>query len=108
MKEFLVLYCATQTTLEKWKTMTQEDGRAYMEEWMQWQEAHKDALVQPGNPVGKNTRLTADTSEDTANEVCGYSVVIAESKEEAMKVLADNPHTKQEGTYLEVMELVKM
>lgn len=108
MKNFLVLYCATQVTLDHWKNMTPEAGKAGMEEWMQWQESHKDVLAQPGNPAGKNTRITSEGGAEVSNEVCGYSVVTAESKEEVSAILADNPHLKEPGTYLEVMELMKM
>ncbi|MFN7160162.1 MAG: hypothetical protein ACK4NC_00960 [Candidatus Gracilibacteria bacterium] len=108
MKKFLVLYCATKATLEQWNSMTQEEGQAGMDAWAQWQEAHKSELVQPGNPVGKNTRLTKEGTEATSNEVCGYSVVAAESKEAVSALLADNPHLMQTGTYLEIMELMEI
>lgn len=108
MKKFLILYCATPEMLKQWSAMSEEEGKKGMEEWTQWQEAHKDALVDPGMPVGKNTRLSMEGSEEVSNAVCGYSVLQAESKEDAAKILADNPHTKQAGAYLEVMELIVM
>lgn len=108
MKKFLVLYCATQTTLEKWKTMTREEGQESMRDWAHWQEVHKSELIQPGNPVGKNTRLTKDSAAETSNDVCGYSVITADSREAVLSILADNPHLEQVGTYLEIMELIEM
>lgn len=108
MKKFLVIYAATPETLKRWSTMTQEEGQKEMEEWMVWQNANAANIVEPGNPAGKNTRLTAEGAQEVPNEICGYTVVAAESKEDAIKILSGNPHLKQEGTYIEVMNIVEM
>lgn len=108
MKKFLALYCASAERLAMWSTMPQEDGEKAMADWMTWQNAHLDAVVDPGDPTGKNTRLTKDGTSDAANEVCGYSVIKAESKAEALEVLKGCPHLQSNGTYVEVMEIMSM
>lgn len=88
--------------------MSEEEGKKGMEEWGRWQEANKDVMVDAGTPVGKNSRLTSEGVQETSNEVCGYSLLTADSREEACKILADNPHLKMPGTYLEIMNTVEM
>ncbi len=108
MNKYLILYCATPETLEHWRKQSQEQAQKGMEAWMQWQEARKEDLAEAGCPVGKNTRITLQEVKPVSNEVCGYSILLAESPEAAAKILEGNPHVKEPGAYLEVMNLVNM
>ncbi len=108
MKKFLALYGAPLEILQNWTAMSEEDGKKEMEEWMGWMNAHADQIIDPGNPSSKNTRLTSKGAEEISNEICGYTIITANSKQEAMEVLKGNPHLKQEGTYVDVMEIVEM
>ncbi len=108
MKKFLALYMAPVTVMDEWNKMTKEDQKKGMDEWMEWAKAHKSDLVELGNPVGKNKRVTKEGVSDRRNEVGGYSIVQADSHEEAAKIFADNPHLKTPGTYVEVLEIKSM
>lgn len=108
MNKFLVLYCATPETLKHWGSMSKEEADKGMADWGRWMEEKKDVLVDAGTPVGKNTRLTSAGHEEKSNEVCGYSVLAADSREEACRILEGNPHLQTPGTYLEIMNLVQM
>ena len=108
MKKFLALYGAPLEVLQSWTAMSEEDGKKEMEEWMVWMDANSTHIVDPGNPSGKNTRLTAEGAQETSNEICGYTIITANSKEEAFTVLEGNPHLKEKGTYIDVMEIIEM
>ncbi|PIV90409.1 hypothetical protein COW46_02785 [Candidatus Gracilibacteria bacterium CG17_big_fil_post_rev_8_21_14_2_50_48_13] len=108
MKNFLVLYAATEETFAHWSSMSEADAKAGMNDWMEWQKNNAAALVQPGAPVGKNLRLTASGASQTANEICGYCVMRADTAEDVTKILASNPHLATPGTYVEIMPVMEM
>ena len=79
-----------------------------MAEWGMWMKDHAADLADMGGPVGKNTEMTAAGATEKSNNLGGYSVIQAESKEAAVKLLADNPHFKMPGATAEVMEVTTM
>ena len=79
-----------------------------MDGWMQWAKTHEKDFVEMGTPTGKNKRVMAGGVTDVRNEITGYSIVQAESHEEATKIFADNPHLQMPGAYVEVMECMEM
>ena len=89
---------------EMMKNSTPEQRKAGMDSWVAWSKKHEKDLVELGTPTGKNKRVTASGVSDTRNEVCGYSIVQAESHDAAAKIFSDNPHLEMPGTYIEIME----
>ena len=83
MKQFVVIYHAPPSAMEKMKNSSPEDMKKGMEEWMKWAENHKDDLDEMGNPFGKNMKVTASGAEAASNSLAGYSIVNAESQEAA-------------------------
>lgn len=109
MKKFLVIYGMPAAAMaEMMKNSSPEEHKKGMDEWKQWMEANKDSFVDMGAPAGKNTRVTNEGATEVSNEIGGYSVMQAESKEDLIKVLAGNPHYNMPGAYIEVMESVAM
>lgn len=92
MKNFLVLYCATPEAFASWKDMTEEDRQKEMKLWEEWLNNLGERVVDPGNPAGKNTRVTKSTVEPTPNAVCGYGIFAGESVEEMQTLLQESPH----------------
>lgn len=109
MKNFLVLYMAPIETVRKMmQTMTPADQEKDMEQWKEWMDKHKAHFADQGAPVGKNTRVTRESAEEHSNDIMGYSIMQAESKEELLKILAESSHLDMSGAYTEVMECGKM
>lgn len=109
MKNFLVLYGATAKAIEGWKNQSAEQGEEDMKVWIQWMEENSSHLVDPGNPIGKNTRLYADgTSEEKTNELCGYLILQANDRDDAIEILKSSPHTQNSEMYIELMNIVDM
>lgn len=90
------------------KEMSPEKRKEGMEEWGKWMQAHKKSIVDMGAPLGKNKRVTAAGASDVRNEVAGYSIVEAESQDEAAKLFSDNPHFKMDGAYVDILEILPM
>ena len=53
---------------------------------------NKASIVEGGAPLGKTKRVNSNGASDTKNEVGGYSVVQAESHEEATDYSAKTIH----------------
>ena len=90
------------------KNMTPEKQKTEMDAWMQWMGANTASFVDGGAPLGKNTRVTKDAASELSNEIGGYSIVQAESKEDVAKLMQSGPHFSMPGMYVEVMEIMPM
>src|SRR5688572_7835680 len=78
-----------------WAAMSDEQRRAREQEgmaaWGAWMEKHRDAIVDPGGPLGKTKRVSRDGIADTANELAVYIVVRASSHAAAAKMFEGHP-----------------
>ncbi len=109
MKKFLVLYMMPVGAMdEMMKDSTPEQRQAGMDKWANWMKMHAADLADMGAPVGKNKRVMASGASDVRNDVCGYSVIQAESQEDVSKMFSDNPHLEMPGAYIEVAEIMVM
>jgi hypothetical protein len=107
MKKFLVLYMANAADFEKMmKESTPEQQQKGMAAWMKWMADNKASLVDGGAPLAKSKRVDANGASDTKNDVCGYSIVQAESADGATKLFGkDHPHLQMPGGWVEVIEV---
>ena len=88
--------------------MSSEDMKKSMEEWTEWMKA-KGGVVDMGAFLGKTMKVTPTGVEPMRNEIGGYSIIEAESHEEASKKMQDSPHFKMmPGGWIEVMEIGQM
>jgi hypothetical protein len=92
MKKFLVLYKATAAEFEKAMKSSPAEQQAGMDAWMAWSKKAAPSIVDLGAPLGKSLRLTAGGSSPTRNDLGGYSILKAESKEALAEVLKGHPH----------------
>jgi hypothetical protein len=81
---------------QAWYAMSEEERRATDEEGLAalaaWDEAHKDAIVYEGGPLGPTKRTSADGIADIVNELTVFVVVRAPSHEAAAKMFENHPH----------------
>jgi hypothetical protein len=109
MKKFLALYRMDMDAMKKMMTETSaEDRKKGKEEWGTWMKAHTADMADMGGPVGKNTEVSASGAKDVSNDLGGYTVFQAESKEDVVKLLADCPHMKMPGAVVDLMEIPAM
>jgi hypothetical protein len=108
MKKFLVLYKAsTQAFEQMMKSATPEQQKAGMEAWMNWSKKAASSIVDMGSPLGKSVRV-AKGGEVTAvaNDLGGYSIMQAESKEALAASMKEHPHLMMPESSLEITELM--
>lgn len=109
MKKYLVLYMAPGSAIKQMmETMTDEQQQEDMRRWNDWMSANAANFADQGAPVGKNTRISRTGTEEISNEVLGYSIMQADSKEELLRVIGESNHLDMPGSYTEVMELIDM
>jgi hypothetical protein len=107
MKKFLVLYKAPQSAFEQMKNTTPEQQKAGMDAWMAWGKKAASAIVDMGAPLGKSLRVTkGGTASPTTNDLGGYSVLQAESKEALAKTLEGHPHFMMPDGSIEIVEMM--
>jgi len=109
MKRFLVIYRTSEEAMEKMKDKTPEEMKKGMEPWMQWKEKCGDSLVDMGAPLGKVQNVTSSGSSQGGDDLGGYSILQAESMDEATKLLEGHPHLAwAEGCTIDVYEMMSM
>ncbi len=107
MGNYMYLYRGPATPPEE---MTPERTAEVMAAWGKWMEGLGSSLVDGGSPYGQRAAICDDGSSASTSEFNGYSVVKADSLEEAQKHADDHPFLSEgKGKFtLEVFELVPM
>jgi hypothetical protein len=106
MKKFLVLYKAPTSAFEQMKNSTPEQQKAGMDAWMTWSKKAGSSIVDMGAPLGKSVRVTKTGSSAATNDLGGFSIMQAESKEALAKALEGHPHFMMPEGFIEVVELM--
>ncbi len=79
-----------------WYAMSEEERRARDEVGLAalaaWDEAHREAIVYAGGPLGPTKRTTRDGVADAVNELTVFVVVRAPSHEAAARLFEGHPH----------------
>lgn len=107
MKKFLVLYKASAEAFQQMKNTTPEQQKAGMEAWMNWSKKAASSIVDMGAPLGKSVRVAkgGDVSA-VANDLGGYSILQAESKEALAATMKEHPHFMMPDGSIEIIELM--
>lgn len=105
MPQYLFVYHMGDASAMPEDAAAQEAG---MEKWRNWMGSMGDALVVPGNPVGKSNTVSAAgvTRNGGPNPAAGYSIVEAADMDEALKMAKGCPIL--EGGTVEVAPIIEM
>jgi hypothetical protein len=109
MKNFLAIFLGKPEALDKWKGLPEAERKqrekSGIEAWHKWVAEHQDAIVEMGSPLGKTKRVDKKGVSDTRNELGAWTVVRANSQEDAAKLFLNHPHFMIfPGDRVEVME----
>ena len=91
------------------QSMSPEEGRLHMDEWMAWMGGLGDAVVDRGMPVGKSMTVGPNgvTEGGGPNPLSGYTLVAANDMEAALEMAKLCPHIAIGGT-IEVAPALEM
>jgi hypothetical protein len=106
MKKFLVLYKAPTASFEQMMKATPEQQKAGMEAWMAWAGKAGSSIVDMGAPLGKSLQVTPAGASPIQNDLGGYSIMQADSKEALGASLKGHPHFMTPGGFLEIIEIM--
>jgi hypothetical protein len=108
MKKFLVLYKASQQAFEQMmKSSTPEMQKAGMEAWMSWSKKAGSSLLDMGAPLGKSMRVAkGGAPSPVVNDLGGYSIMQADSKEALAASLKEHPHFMMPDSSIEIIEIM--
>ena len=110
---YLAVFLGSKTSQRRvaWDALTESDRRAKerdgMAAWKAWVEKHHADIVFMGGPLGKTKKVSHRGTEDTTNELGAFTVVRADSHEQAAKLFEKHPHfTIFPGDAVEVMPVL--
>ncbi len=106
MKKFLVLYKAPASSYEQMKKATPEQQKAGMAAWMEWAKTGASSMVDMGAPLGKSLRVTKTSASPSTNDLGGYSILQAESKEALAETLKGHPHFMMPEGFIDIIEVM--
>jgi hypothetical protein len=106
MKKFLVLYKASAAAFQQMMKATPEQQKAGMDAWMAWSKKASSSIVDMGAPLGKSLRVTTGGSVPSTNDLGGYSILQADSKEAVADSLKGHPHFMMPDSSIEIVELM--
>lgn len=88
------------------KQATPEQQKAGMDAWMGWSKKAAASIVDMGAPLGKSLRITNTGASPINNDLGGFSILQAESKEALAETLKGHPHFMMPEGFVEVIELM--
>ena len=97
MKKFIVVYHASTSAMEQMGGATPEQAKAGMDAWMSWAQECGSALVDLGAPLGGGMSVTPTATAKSTKEVCGYSIMQADSMDGVLGLLKKHPHFMMPG-----------
>ena len=109
MKTYMAVFTGSPAAMESWLALPEAERKQReargIKAWHEWVERHKDAIVDMGAPLGRTKRVTAGGIADVRNNLGAYTVVQAETQEDAAKLFLNHPHFAIfPGDGVEVME----
>ena len=108
MKKFLVLYKAPASSFAQMQKATPDQQKAGMEAWMSWSKKAAASIVDMGSPLGKSLRVTSSAAEPVANDLGGYSIMQADSKEALAEAMKGHPHFMMPEGTIELIEVMPL
>ena len=107
MSKFIMIYKGPATDMSK---VTEEQGKAVMEQWNKWMKKVGPALVDFGAPFGQGTSIVDDGSEKRTARLTGYTIVEAKSLAGAKRLTKGHPFLSEgKGKFsIDLFELIPM
>jgi hypothetical protein len=113
MKKYLAVYHGSAAAMAEWAKLSEAAKQDRQKEgiklWSSWAEKNSKLIKDVGNPLGKTMKVSANGISNTKNELTAYTIVEAETHEDAAKLFSNHPHFKIfPGDSIEVMECLNI
>lgn len=85
--------------------LTEQEQMDFMQAWASWAQRNERALVDPGAPLFRKKRVTAQGVEDFTDTSVAYAIVEASAHDDAVRIFSGHPHLQlRPGNSISVME----
>ncbi len=91
MGRFLALFNGAADEAGK-AALSEQQQTEFLHAWASWAQANERALVDPGAPLFAKKLVTAQGVEDFTDGMTGYTIVEADSHDEAVRIFSGHPH----------------
>ncbi|MEU8330490.1 hypothetical protein [Micromonospora sp. NPDC048839] len=91
MGRFLALFNGAADETDKTE-LTDQQQTEFLNAWASWAQANEKAIVDPGAPLNAKKRVTGRGVEDFTDALTAYSIVEADSHDEAVRIFSGHPH----------------
>jgi hypothetical protein len=113
LKTYLAVFTRSPTSNnhKAWTALSADEQKSRaqkgMAAWMDWAAKNHSAISNAGGPLGPNTRIDHNGVKDAANNLAGFTIVQAASKDEAAALFKNHPHFSIfPGDGVELMEIM--
>ena len=96
MGKYLAIFNGAATD-EARANITPEESNAFVTRWGEWAGALGAALIDPGAPLFRKLRLTADAIQPFEDSKTAYAIVEAASHHPAAEMFSTHPHLSLES-----------
>lgn len=109
MKKFMMIYRIPKAVHEKMKDKSPEEMKKGMNEWQKWAKGLGKGLTDMGTHFGSGHKITDKVDEVLESSIAGYSVLQAESLDDAKKMVKKYPFSMwDESCSIELFECMPM
>ena len=96
MTKYLFIYHAPMTPADA-APPTPEQMEAVMGQWNAWAGKVGDRMVDFGTPLAGGVQVTPEGTSPSTREVVGYTLIEADSMDDALALAQDHPHLNMPG-----------
>jgi hypothetical protein len=108
MARFMVLYRSPMSAEEQMANADPAQAQAGMDAWMAWAGEAGKAVVDLGTPLGSGRHLGAAPASTAGSDVAGYSVLEADSLDQAIALMDRHPHLSVPENSVDVLPMLSM
>ncbi len=107
--KFLILYRSPKSAETIMRESSMDQMQASMQAWMEWKNRNGDAVVDFGSPLRPDNYIVDGEIKDSDSDVTGFTIIQADTADEAVEILKDHPHFKTPNSPgMELLEFLPM
>jgi hypothetical protein len=111
MKTYLAVFTGSPAAMARWETLPEAERKKRetqgISAWKKWVADNAVAIVEMGGPLSRTKLVSTGGITDIRNNLGAFTVVRAQSQEEAARMFLNHPHfTIFPGEGVEVMEVL--
>jgi hypothetical protein len=111
MKRYLCVFTGSPNAMDGWQKLPEAERqrreREGMAGWKKWAEDNGPRIVEMGGPLSRTKRVSREGVSDIRNNLAAFTIVQAESQDEAARLFLQHPHFMLfPGDGVEVMEVL--